>query len=223
MGKEILTFGNIEIEKNKCSRHITPIFLRDVDIEKVLVSNKISFGEKNYKYFIGYFDNANKVKPVNIMLPKTSAYVKSYEGQTEWMYFLIEDDDLLEKYNTIWDKVSAHIKKEFDTEPVYDKNYLKTKIKSHGEEVTDFYDKKIPKLDSNHTCLAVISLDSALKENDNYHPQVFLKECKYIEKKVVRDNTHMTSMKIVQFSRPLTPLSIYVQNSSTPLTWTSNF
>ena len=29
------------------------------------------------------------------MLPKTSAYVKSYDGETEWMYFLIEDDDLL--------------------------------------------------------------------------------------------------------------------------------
>ena len=27
--------------------------------------------------------------------------------------FLIEDDDLLEKYNTIWNKVSADIKKEF--------------------------------------------------------------------------------------------------------------
>ena len=46
------------------------------------------------------------------MLPKTSAYVKGYGGQTKWMYFLIEDDDLLEKYNTIWDKVSADIKKE---------------------------------------------------------------------------------------------------------------
>ena len=43
------------------------------------------------------------------MLPKTSACVKSYDGQTNWMYFLIEDDDLLEKYNTIWDKVSACI------------------------------------------------------------------------------------------------------------------
>ena len=31
--------------------------LKDVDIEKVLVSNKISFGEKNYKYFIGYLYN----------------------------------------------------------------------------------------------------------------------------------------------------------------------
>ena len=42
------------------------------------------------------------------------------------MYFLIEDDDLLEKYNTIWDKVSADIKNEFDSEPVYSKKVLKT-------------------------------------------------------------------------------------------------
>ena len=114
MGKEILTFLDIEIEKNKFYRHKTPILLRDVDIEKVLISNKVSCGEKNYKYFIGYLYNDHKVKPLHIMLPKTSAYVKSYDGQTKWMYFLIEDDDLLEKYNTIWDKVSADIRKEFE-------------------------------------------------------------------------------------------------------------
>ena len=45
------------------------------------------------------------------MLPKTSAYVKSYDGQTKRMYFLTEDDELLEKYNTIWDKISADKKK----------------------------------------------------------------------------------------------------------------
>ena len=39
-------------------------------------------------------------------------------------------------------------------------------------------------MDSNHTCLAVISLESALKKDENYYPQVFFKECKYIEKKV---------------------------------------
>ena len=63
---------------------------------------------------------------------------------------------------------------------------MKTKIKSHGDEVTDFYDKEIPKVDLNHTCLAAISLDSALRKDENYHPQVFLKECKYIEKQVMR-------------------------------------
>ena len=91
MGKEILKFGHIEIEKIKFYHHKTPIFLREVDIEKVLVSNKISFGKK---YFISYLYNGNKVKPLNTMLPKTSAYVKCYDGQTKWMYFLIEDDDL---------------------------------------------------------------------------------------------------------------------------------
>ena len=32
---------------------------------------------------------------------------------------------------------------------------------------------------------AVISLDSALRKGENYHPHIFLKECKYIEKKVL--------------------------------------
>ena len=56
------------------------------------------------------------------MLPKTSASVKSYDGQLKWRYFLIEDNDLLEKYSTIQNKVNAAIKKEFDSEPVYNKN-----------------------------------------------------------------------------------------------------
>ena len=33
-----------------------------------------------------------------------------------------------------------------------------------------------------------------------------------------RDDTNMTFMKVSQFSRPPTPLSIYVEDSSTPLT-----
>ena len=92
MIKEILSFGNIEIEK-KIYCHQTPTFLKDVDIEKVLVSNKLSFGEKNYKYFIGYLYNDHKVKPIHIMLSEKRAYVKSYDGQTKWIYFLIEDGE----------------------------------------------------------------------------------------------------------------------------------
>ena len=119
-------------------------FLGDLDIEKVLLSNNISFGEKNYKYFISYFYNGNKVKPLYVVLPKMSAYVKSYDGPTKWVYFLIEDSDLLEKYNTIWNKVSSYIKKKkIDSELVYNKNDLKTKVKSHDDKVTGFYNKKL--------------------------------------------------------------------------------
>ena len=46
--------------------------------------------------------------------------------------------------------------------------------------------QKMSKLDSNHTCLPVISMDSARRKHDSYYPQLFLKECKYIKKKVVR-------------------------------------
>ena len=45
------------------------------------------------------------------MLPKTNAYVKSYDEQTKLMYFLIEVDDVLKKYNTICDKVTPDMKK----------------------------------------------------------------------------------------------------------------
>ena len=48
-----------------------------------------------------------------------------------------------------------------------------------------FYNKEIPKVDYNHTCLTVISSDSARK----IHPQVFLKECKYIKKISIRHIT----------------------------------
>ena len=56
------------------------------------------------------------------MLPKISPYVKGFDGQTKSMYFLIEYDDLLEKYNTIWDKVRDDIKKEFDNEILFSSN-----------------------------------------------------------------------------------------------------
>ena len=41
-----------------------------------------------------------EIKPLHIMLPKSSMYVKSYDGQTK-------ENELLKKYNAIWDKASA--------------------------------------------------------------------------------------------------------------------
>ena len=81
MGKDILAFGDMEIEKNKFYWHKSYVPLRDINTEKVLVSKKISFGEKSYKYFIGYLYNDHKVNPLHIMLPKTNAYVQN--GQTK--------------------------------------------------------------------------------------------------------------------------------------------
>ena len=57
------------------------------------------------------------------MSVQTNTWIKHYDRQTNWMHFLIENDDFLEKHNAIWDKVSADIKKEVNSEPVYNKNF----------------------------------------------------------------------------------------------------
>ena len=72
------------------------------------------------------------------MFLKANAYVKSHDEQTQWFYFLIENDDLLENYNTFW----HWYKKEFQSKPVYNKTFLKTTIKSCGDELQIFMIRK---------------------------------------------------------------------------------
>ena len=101
------------------------------------------------------------------MPPKTSAYIKSYDSQTRTN---IRTSLCLSDMMTFWKNIklfgikSALIsKKEFYSNPVYNKNFLKIKIKSRGDEVGDFHNKEISKMNSDHTCLALINVDSALK------------------------------------------------------------
>ena len=55
--------------------------------------------------------------------------------------FHIRSDKLLKKCKDIWNKVSNTIKKKHDSKPIYNKEFLKNKIKSYGDEATGFYDK----------------------------------------------------------------------------------
>ena len=57
------------------------------------------------------------------------------------MNSFIKDDELLEKYNGVWNKVSNSIKE--DCESVFNKKFLKTKIRSYGDEATYFHIRKI--------------------------------------------------------------------------------
>ena len=60
-------------------------FEKDIVIDDILVSSKISYGEKNYKYVIGYLFGDYETKPLHVELPKTSTYIKRYDGQTKWI------------------------------------------------------------------------------------------------------------------------------------------
>ena len=72
-----------------------------------------------------------------------SAYRREFD-KTKYMSFLIKDEELFEKYSKTWEKVKNSLKKDFDSEPVYNKKYLKAKIKSYkGKLNTVFYNNKI--------------------------------------------------------------------------------
>ena len=58
--EKIIKFGDIEIQKQKFRQHKAPISIKNRDINKIVVSNKVSFGKKAFKYFIG--NNNGKLK-----------------------------------------------------------------------------------------------------------------------------------------------------------------
>ena len=95
---------------------------------------------------------------------------------------MINNKQLLKKYNQIWKRVEKLLKIEFDSKSVYggDNKYIKTKIKIFNDSVnTNFRSKKIPKEKVPCKCLSIIMLDSVIRVNKRYYPQTLLKECKY--------------------------------------------
>ena len=58
-----------------------------------------------------------KIKLLFRMPKKMNACVKSRNGETNWMYFLIENDDLLKKYNNIWNNIKNSIKENLIANP----------------------------------------------------------------------------------------------------------
>ena len=121
--------------------------IHDLDVNKILVSKKESYGTKNsLKYFTGYNED-DVIRPLCIKLPQMIGYVKNVDSN-KTMSFKISDNKLLKKYNKIWEKVGNLMNVEFDSEPVYGYNdkYIKTKIKVYEARMnTNFQGKKLPK------------------------------------------------------------------------------
>ena len=80
---------------------------------------------------------------------------------------------------------------DFESKPVYgdDDKYIKTKIKIYAKNiVTNFHNKKMPKEKTPCKCLSIIMIDSVIKVNKKYYPQMLLEECKYIQEKIKTEN-----------------------------------
>ena len=59
---------------------------------------------KGFKYFIGYRED-NIIRPLCIVLPQMSGYIKYFDDDGNNMSFKLKDDDIFSKYSEIWNKI----------------------------------------------------------------------------------------------------------------------
>ena len=165
-GKDI-NFDDKKINKSNFYKDKKLFSLNDIDVNKILVSRKESYGTKNsLKYFIGYNDD-DVIRPLCIILPQMIGYVTHFDSN-KTMSFKVSDNKLLKKYKKIWEKIGNLLDTEFDSELVYGQvdKYIKTKIKMYGDRVnTNFQGKKVPKENASYKCLSLIMLDSVIRVN----------------------------------------------------------
>ena len=100
------------------------------------------------------------------------------------MSFIIKDDDVLDKYNEIWDKIKETLSIKFHSKPVYDERYIKAKVREFSGVIkTKILGDEVPKENEHYTCIACITIDFVMRMEKKNYLQVYLEECKYRMKK----------------------------------------
>ena len=142
MGGKVIDFGDKQINKKDFYNNKKQFKIKGIDINKILVSEPESYGNKNAKkYIIGYSNDV--IRPIHIFLPQMNGYVKCFDDN-KTMPFLADDTssglgesrkEFLKGYIKVWAKIRDLIGKKFDTEPVYSDKYIKTKIKSYNNDI----------------------------------------------------------------------------------------
>ena len=105
--------------KLKFHRSKEPIDFLSVDLDQIVVSHKFKHDDEGFKYFIGYL-KGEIIKPLCIILPEMSGYIKYFENGSKNMSFLIKDDEVWEKYEHIWDVIKNKLGIKFHSEPIYE-------------------------------------------------------------------------------------------------------
>ena len=114
-----------------------------------------------------------------------TGYLNIFKVGNRKMSFITDNNELLERYTTIWEKISDLVNKKFDSDPVYNNKYINIKIRSYNTDImTNFHDvdnkdnKLLEKIKA-YKCMSLISLDSIIKINKKYYLQTLFQECVY--------------------------------------------
>ena len=176
MSGKSTNFEDKTINKSNFYKNKKLFNIHDIDLNKILVSKKESYGTKNaLKYFIGYNDD-DVIRPFCIKLPQMIGSVKNFDSNKR-MSFKVGDNKPLKKCNKIWERISNLTNIEFGSVPVYGDNDKYMKNNNKNDRVNaNFQGKKVPKENVSYKCLSLTMLDSVLRANKKYYPQTLLEE-----------------------------------------------
>ena len=111
-------------------------------------------------------------------------YIKYFENGEKNMSFVIKDNDVLDKYNEIWNKIKETLSIKFHSMPVYDEKYIEAKVREFSGVIkTNFLGDEVPKENEHYICIACITIGSFMRMEKKNYLQVYLEECKYRIKK----------------------------------------
>ena len=112
MKQEAIYFGKNGIIKSAFHKNKRPINIKEVDIERRILSFKKSYGKGSFKYFIGYRHEGNAFQsPLCIKLPQMNAYTKYFDKNNKYLNHLVKDEKILKIYFKIWNKIKSLIKR----------------------------------------------------------------------------------------------------------------
>ena len=114
-----------------------------------------------------------------------SGYIKYFENVGKNMSFIVKDDNVLDKYKKIWDKIKEKLNTKFHSMPVYDETYIKAKVRKFDNKIkTNFLGDGVPKENMHYASIASITIKSVMRMDKKNHLQVYLQERKYKVKKI---------------------------------------
>ena len=134
MSEKTLKCNNIRLNKKEFHKSKQPIDLKSVNVDQIVISDKFNHSDNGFKYFLGY-QEGEIVKPLYIILPQMSGYIKYFENGGKSMSFMVKDDNMLDKYNKIWGKIQEKLSIEFYSMAVYDEIYIKAKVREFDSKL----------------------------------------------------------------------------------------
>ena len=185
MGLKKIKFGDKEVNKKDFYSLKQAIPLDYVDLDKVVVSNKLKINETIWKYLCGYLNN-DAVQPLCVILPQMSVYIRYFDNGNKNMSFVTKDEKVHNKFNEIWEVIRKLLKVKYAFDPIRDGKYKVTKLKifdkvnkaifnNHTSSTVKKRDynsrsetsslERIPLEKHTYDCIAAINIDSVLKIN----------------------------------------------------------